>query len=794
MKLSLSWLARHINVHVCAKDLAQRLIDLGLEVEDIHDKAALYVPFTVAEVQETRPHPQADKLRLCTVRTADGTVREVVCGAPNVHAPMHAIFAPEGSVIPATGVILKPAVIRGVESRGMLVSFAEMALEGDSEGIIEIEQGVPLGTPLLAALGMSDAPVLDISLTPNRGDATCVRGIARDLAAAGMGLLQTLSDESPLHPTLPDAQLWHVCVEDFDLCPLFLVREIAGLTNNSSPKWLCDLLQAADQKTISGLVDITNFFAIDRGRPLHVYDADKIQGTTLTIRPAKTGEEMEALDGYTYIMTGGEPLICDAAGPVAIGGIIGGARTACSAATRRVLLESALFDPLAIACTGRTLGIESASRYRFERGVDRTGTAPGLEAATRMIIDLCGGQVGPISIAGAPPSILTPVRFDPAATNALLGLTIDAGRQADILRALGFVVEGGKATPPPWRYDIHCSADLADEIARIVGLDAIKSQDLPFMPAIKPIPTPNDLARRTLVRRGFEECVTPSFMDEELAVYFGPITPAMRLENPIARDLNLLRPSALPHLIAAAVASARRGHPDVALAEMGPFFTGGAPGEQQNVAALVRAGATLPRHWSGPVHMADAFDAKADVLRVLETLGVRSTSLQVVKESLPDAYHPGRSGIVRQGALILAHFGEIHPFLAARMGVRGALVMAEIFIDVVPVPKKKRGMRPCLDLPDLQPVVRDFAFIVDATIEACALVRAVAQADPTLITNVDVFDVYEGLEGGTKKSIAIGVTIQPNGKTALTEDQISILSDKICAGAVKATKAVLRSL
>ncbi|MBL3676891.1 MAG: phenylalanine--tRNA ligase subunit beta [Alphaproteobacteria bacterium] len=792
MKLPLTWLSRHLDTRADAGAIADRLTALGLEVEGVHDLAAVYAPFRVVAVEAARAHPQADRLQICTVREADGQTHEVVCGAPNARAGMRAVFAPEGAALPGTGAVLKKAKIRGVESRGMLVSLAEMGLSDEAEGIIEAPESAALGTPLVEALGLPAGPVLDIALTPNRGDAACARGVARDLAAAGLGSLKPLSDDAPVPAAVPETAV-KVVVEDADACPLFLAREIRGVRNGPSPEWLKALIEAAGGRSVSALVDITNFLTLDRGRPLHAYDAGALCGDTLTVRAAQARETIEALDGRTYATSGGEVVIADAAGPVALAGLIGGVRTGCTEGTTRVVLEAAVFAPAAVARAGRALGVESEARYRFERGVDAQATAAGMEAATRLILEICGGQAGPVVAAGAPPPPPPPVRFDPAFADALLGLVVDPARQADILRALGFSAEGGRATPPSWRHDIHGPADLAEEIARIVGLDAIPVTDLPRAHLTAAHQKSRAVAARgALVARGCDEAVTLSFMDGRAAPRFGPVIDAMRLENPIAGDLDTLRPSALPHLLAAAAASARRGHPDVALAEVGPAFTGGAPGEQEAVAACVRAGAATPRHWAQPARAPDAFDAKADVLAVLEALGVRAEAAQVSPGAPSDAYHPGRSGALKQGARTLAHFGEIHPALAAEIGLRGPAAMAEVFVDRVPAPRAKKGPPPPLTLPELQPVTRDFAFVVGADVETARLVRAVAGAD-RLVAAVAVFDVYAGLEGGTQKSVALAVTLQPRGKEALTEEALAAVSDKIVSAAAKATGAALRA-
>jgi phenylalanyl-tRNA synthetase beta chain len=791
MRVPLSWLRRHLDTAADVPALAAALTNLGLEVEDVDDPAARLAPFRVAEVTAARPHPQADKLQICTVRTREGE-QEVVCGAPNARAGMKAILAPEGAVIPAMGQVLKKAKIRGVESRGMLVSAAEIGLSDDARGIIEAPAGAQVGAPAAAVLGLDD-PVFDIGLTPNRGDCAGVRGVARDLAAAGLGALAPLP-ASPAPVTLPESPLT-ARVEDADACPLFCVREIAGVTNGPSPQWLQKLLKSAGLRPVSAVVDITNFFALDRARPLHAYDADALSGDALAVRRAHAGEGLpDALDGRAYTLSGGEVVICDADGIVALGGLMGGTRAGCTEDTTRIVLECAVFDPAAIAAAGRALGIVSEARYRFERGVDASAARDDLEAATRMILEVCGGQAGPVVQVGAPPPAPAAVRFDAGAAERLTGLRVDPARQADILRALGFEILGMQARPPPWRHDIAGTADLVEEVARVVGLDAVPAVPLPPAPAV---PTPRsrgEAARAALVARGCDECVTPSFTDGALAREFGGADdPALTLENPIAADLDTLRPTPLPHLVAAAVASARRGHPDVALCEVGPGFTGGAPGEQEAIAAVVRAGAATPRHWSGPARDVDAFDAKADALAVLEACGIKPESVRISRADGPPALHPGQAGALRQGARVLGYFGALHPALAAQMDARGPVVAACVFLDRLPEPRAKKGPRPALALPEPQPVTRDFAFVVGADVEADALVRAVARAEPKLIERVEVFDVYTGLDGGAAKSIALAVTLQPQGKDALDEAGLAAVSQAIVRAAETTVGAALRA-
>lgn len=803
MKFTLGWLREHLETDASLGDIAEKLTAIGLEVEGISDRAETYAPFRVARIESAEKHPDADRLKVCIVDT--GTEKlQVVCGAPNARAGMKGVFAPAGSVVPATGTVLKKGVIRGVESNGMMVSEAEMALSSESEGIIEIADDVALGTPMATLFGLDD-PLIEINLTPNRADCAGVRGIARDLAAAGLGRLKPL-DESAVRGAFP-AQT-KVTIEPSAACPLFVGRTIRGVKNGPSPAWLQTRLKSIGLRPISALVDITNYLTFDLCRPLHVYDAGKLRGD-IVVRGAKDGESLAALDGKSYALASGMTAICDGSGVLGLGGIIGGETTGCDENTTDVFLECAYFDPLTIARTGRALGIGSDARYRFERGVDPAFTLIGVEIATRLILSLCGGEAGEIVTAGAAPPRAEPIAFDPAFTGKMTGLEIPAAEQKKILEALGFsVAESGGGTwtvqQPAWRGDIDGRQDLVEEVARIYGFDAVPSAPvrLPEGSVFGHEPETRRLsrarrARTALVGRGMNECVTWSFMPGALADRFGgrdhQTAQALTLSNPISAELDRMRPTPLANLILAAGRNRDRGFADVALFEAGPAFAGVKPGDQSLVAAGVRAGANGARHWSGAEasRPADAFDVKADVLAVLESCGVATENLQVSRDA-PDWYHPGRSGSLRLGPNVLAHFGEVHPGLAGDMGIKGALAGFEIFLDRLPEARRKGTAKPALALSAFQPVNRDFAFTLDVKTEADALVKAIRAADKKLVQSVGIFDVYtgKGVEEG-KKSVAVSVTIQPEDRT-LTDAEIESLSKKIVEQVAAKAGGVLR--
>jgi phenylalanyl-tRNA synthetase beta chain len=723
---------------------------------------------------------------------------QVVCGAPNAHAGMKAVFAKPGTIIPATGAELKIGTIRGVESRGMLCSIRELMLGDEHDGIIELAADAVVGEPAAKALGLTD-PVIDVSITPNRGDATSVYGIARDLAAAGLGRLRE-GDLSPVPGKFPSPIQ---TVLDFpegtqNAAPMFAGRLIRGVKNGPSPKWLQDWLKAVGLRPISALVDVTNFISLDRGRPLHVFDAAKLKGN-LRARFAKDGEQLVALDGKTYTLDSEMVVIADDAAARGIGGIMGGEDSSCTETTTDVFVESALFDPVRIARAGRILGIVSDARYRFERGVDPEFVLPGLELATKMILEFCGGEPGEVVVAGSPPDWKREIAFAPDAVLKLGGMDVPDDEIVRILTRLGFTVEGRspmKVTPPSWRSDVVGSADLVEEVVRIHGLDKVPSSpmDRPSViarPTLTSSQRRSRIVRRTLAARGFNETINFSFIPREHARLFGGGDDERQLQNPIAADLDAMRPSVLPSLLAAAQRNAARGFSDVMLFELGAQFESGMPEAQKTVAAGIRSGAGA-RSWTKAAHAADAFDAKADMLAALES-AMNGPMTAPVKQGAAAWYHPGRSGTLALGPKVLAYFGELHPKVLAAFDLKGPVSAFEVFMDAIPDSKAKSKARPPFAPSQFQPVERDFAFVVDAGVAADAIIKAAKGAERDLIERIDIFDVYEGKgvpEG--KKSLAISVRLQPKDKT-LTDAEIEAIAAKLVAAVTKATGGTLRT-
>jgi phenylalanyl-tRNA synthetase beta chain len=804
MKFTLSWLKEHLDTDEPLDAIVEKLTMIGLEVERIEDQAKALAPFTVASVASAEKHPNADKLRVCMVDTGAGAPVQVVCGAPNARAGMKAVFAAPGTHIPGTGLDLKVGSIRGVESRGMLVSGRELGLSDDHEGIIELPAETPVGKPYGEVLGLND-PMIEINLTPNRADCTGVHGIARDLGAADMGAFKERTPKavkgefpSPTTVTL-----------DFgatpSLCPGFALRLVKGVKNGPSPDWLQARLRAIGLRPINALVDITNFITFDRARPLHVFDAAKVKGN-LTVRRAHAGEQLLALDGKTYTLEESMCVIADEAGAESLAGIMGGERTGVDKNTTDVLIESALWDPLNIAQTGRKLGIQSDARYRFERGVDPAFLLPGLELATQMVMELCGGTPSEVVVAGKPEVPERVIDFPLTELKRLAGLDVPLTEVKRVLGHLGFFVAGQdkkvKVAVPSWRPDVHGSADIVEEVVRILGVDRIPLTpfdrgDAPRKPVLTALQLRTRKAKRALAARGLVEAVTWSFVSKQQAELFGGGQTELALANPIAADLSDMRPSLIPSLATAAQKNADRGYPDVALFEVGQIFKGDQPEQQFTAATGVRRGLArssgIGRHWSSPAAAVEAFDAKADALAVLAAAGVPAQSVQVVPGG-PAWFHPGRSGTLQMGPqTVLGHFGELHPRALEALDADGPMVAFEVILERIPEPKAKATRaKPVLELSPFQPVERDFAFIVDQAVKAGDILRAAQGADRKLIAGVNVFDVYEGkgIDPG-KKSIAIAVTIQPREKT-MTDEEIETLGKKIVAEVSKKTGGTLR--
>lgn len=789
MKFSLSWLKAHLDTDASLTEITEKLTDIGLEMEGVENPADALKPFRVAKVLEAGPHPNADKLQLLKVDDGSAEPWQVVCGAPNARQGMIGVFGPPGTYIPGSDFTLKPAKIRDVESFGMMCSARELQLGEDHDGIIElpVEAAEAVGQSYADYAGLDD-PVLDVSITPNRQDCMGVRGIARDLAAAGMGTLKSLA--AAYH----DAKLDiagsgagpDVRTDDPEGCPAFYARTIKGVTNGPSPDWMQRHLKSAGQKPINVLVDITNFVMLDLGRPLHVYDAAKLNGAQVA-RKAKAGEKLTALNDKEYTLDESMTVIADDNGAHDIGGIMGGAATGAADDTAEVLIECAYFTPENIARTGQKLMLTSDARQRFERGVDPAFLDDGLAIATWLITEHCGGTPSEITRAGAPPVESREISYNPQKSADLGGVEVSPDEQKAILEALGFAVDNDwQVTVPSWRRDVTGWQDLVEEIVRINGLDSILSTPLPRKPGVaKPTASPEQLserkARRAAAARGLNEIVTWSFISEKEAAPFGGGT--WSLANPISEDLKVMRPSLLPGLIAAGQRNADRGASSIRLFEVGRRYL---EQTEHQTLGLVLAGENRARSWqAGSAAKFDAYDAKGEVLAILEAAGAPTDKLMDFGEAGAH-YHPGQSGTLRLGPKkVLAAYGVLHPSVTKAMGLKGTVVAAEIFLDAIPVKKTKGHMREAFAPPALQAVNRDFAFIVDADLPAGDLVRAVKGADKKLITDARLFDLFEGASlGEGKKSLAVEITLQPIDAT-LTEEDLKAVSDKVVASAAK---------
>ncbi|OCW55927.1 phenylalanine--tRNA ligase subunit beta [Hoeflea olei] len=802
MKFTLSWLKDHLETDATLAEICDRLTAIGLEVEDVDDKAA-YRPFTIARVISAEKHPEADRLKVLMVDAGDGKPVQIVCGAPNARAGLVGALARPGTYVPGIGVTLAVGKIRGVESHGMMCSEKELDMSDDHDGIIDLPEDAPVGTSFAAYAGLDD-PVIEINLTPNRPDCTSIHGIARDLAAAGLGKLKT-----PKAPSFPvegeTPQTVRLELDDASLCPGFAWRLVRGVKNGPSPKWMQKRLLAIGLRPISALVDVTNYMTMDQGRPMHVFDADKVKGD-LVVRRAREGEEILALDTRTYTLNPSNVVIADDNGPESIGGIMGGEHSGCDENTVNVLIESALWDPINIAKTGRAHGIITDARYRFERGVDPEYMIPGLERTTELVLEMCGGTAAASRVVGYKGHERKSVEFPFSEVKRLTGLTVSNEESVDILTALGFEVASGgdrvMVAVPSWRPDIDGKADLVEEVMRIHGVDNIKPVPLPSMGAVnKKILTTLQIrtrsAKRALAARGMMEAVTWSFIPGDQARLFGGGKSELRLANPIAADMSDMRPSLLPGLIAAAGRNAARGFGDVALFEVSGTYENDTPEGQRRVAGGVRRGTAglsgSGRHWDGAAKPVGVFDAKADALAVLEACGLPMSNLQV-EQGGPDWYHPGRSGVIKLGPkVVLGHFGEFHPDTLEALDVTGPLAGFEVFVDAIPEAKRKpTRTKPVLTLSAFQALRRDFAFVVDKQVPAGTLMRAAQSADKALIAGVNVFDLFEGPSlGEDKKSVAIEITIQPRDRT-LTDEDLDKLSKAVIANVVKSTGGVLR--
>jgi len=806
MKFTLSWLRDHLKTDASLDDITYALTDLGLEVEGVENPADALGAFRICRVIEAVQHPNADRLRLCRVQTwpkgpdAPSEEVQVVCGAPNARTGLIGVFAPVGTHVPGTGVDLKPGVIRGVESNGMLCSERELMLSDDHDGVIDLPADAPLGARFIDYAQKND-PVIDIAITPNRPDALGVAGVARDLAARGLGTLITPaiapvkgSFKSPISVTL------NADVKDGP-CPLFVGRYIRGVKNGPSPRWVQDRLRAVGLRPISALVDVTNLMTLDRNRPMHVFDADKIAGD-IQVRRARPEETLIALDEKEYRFDGSEVLITDGNGAQSIGGIMGGLTSGCTPETVNVFVEAAYFEPVGIAATGRKLKINSDARYRNERGIDPAFAEQGMEMATQLILDLCGGEASDLVIAGAVPDTTRSYKLNTKRVSSLVGMEIPAATQMATLTALGFTINGDDVTPPSWRPDVMGDADLVEEIARVASLTKLEGKPMArvasgvMAPVLTPIQRREATARRTTAALGYNECVTYSFVDQASATMFGGGADATMLANPISSEMSHMRPSLLPGLMQAAARNQARGIMDMALFEVGPVFHGGEPDDQEILVTGLLVGHTGPRDAHSSRRPVDIYDAKSDAEAVLAAIGAPE-KLMVLRD-MNDWWHPGRSAKLSLGPKnVLGAFGELHPKAVAAMGVKGPVVAFAIHIARVPFPKAKTNTRAALNISPYQAVERDFAFVVDQSVEALTLLNAARGADKALISGASVFDQFIGAKaeaqmGAGKKSIAISVRLEPRDAT-LTDKDIEAVSAKVITAVGKATGGVLRT-
>ncbi|ABG30678.1 phenylalanine--tRNA ligase subunit beta [Roseobacter denitrificans] len=799
MKFTLSWLKEHLDTSATLDEITYALTDLGLEVEGVEDRAGKLRDFTIGYVKSAEKHPDADRLKVCQVATDEGD-KQIICGAPNAREGITVVVAKPGVYVPGIDTTIGVGKIRGIESFGMMASEREMELSEEHDGIIELPSG-EVGRSFVDWLAEHDPakvdPVIEIAITPNRPDALGVRGIARDLAARGLGTLKP-RDVAAVEGVFPCPVSITIEADTLEQCPVFFGRVIRGVKNGPSPQWLQDKLRAIGLRPISFLVDVTNFFTYDRNRPLHVFDADKIEGKTLRVHRAKGGETLVGLDEKEYTFAEGMTLISDAANVESIAGVMGGLATGCTAETTNVFIEAAYFDPVRTAYTGRALKINSDARYRFERGIDPEWTPYGIEHATHMILEHAGGEPSEVIVAGKIPDTNRAYKLDAARVQSLVGMDIPESSQRQTLTALGFRLEGNMAHVPSWRPDVQGEADLVEEVARIASLTKLKGRPLPRLdegvsrPILSPIQRREAMARRTCAALGYNECVSYSFIDQASAKLFGGGEDVTRLENPISSDMSHMRPALLPGLLQAAARNQARGNMNLALFEVGPAFHGGEPGEQHLLVSGVLIGRTEPKDVHGASRAVDVYDVKADAEAVLAAIGAPA-KVQILRGAAP-WWHPGRHGMICLGPKkVLGVFGEIHPRVLAAMDVKGPAMGFTIWPAEVPLPRKSGATRAALQISDLQAVERDFAFVVDSGVEALTLVNAAMGADKALIEDVRVFDEFIGGSlGEGKKSLALTVRMQPATQT-LTDKDIEAVSAKVVEKVIKATGGTLRA-
>ncbi|MDO7556746.1 MAG: phenylalanine--tRNA ligase subunit beta [Loktanella sp.] len=796
MKFTLSWLKAHLDTTATVDEICEALTDLGLEVEGVENPSEKLKAFTLGYVKHAEKHPDADKLRVCKVDTDEGEL-QIICGAPNAREGITVVVAKPGVYVPGIDTTIGVGKIRGIDSYGMMASEKELELSEEHDGIIELPSG-EVGERFIDWLAKNDPSKVDttieIAITPNRPDALGVRGIARDLAARGLGKLKP-RDVDPVEATFQSDLTVSIDEDTLDGAPVFMGRLIKGVKNGPSPEWLQDLLRAIGLRPISFLVDVTNYFTYDRNRPLHVFDADKVKGN-LRVHRAVGGEQIVALDDKTYTLQTGQMVISDDNGVQSIAGIMGGEATGCTEDTVNVFVESAYWDPIQIAYAGRALKINSDARYRFERGIDPAFTAEGLEHAVRMIVDNAGGEASKVVVAGKVPNVARAYKLDAKRVISLVGMDIPESTQRQTLTALGFRLEGDMAHVPSWRPDVLGEADLVEEVARIASLTKLVGKPLPRVAGVpKPILTTlqsrQQMAKRTVAGLGYNECVTYSFIDREAAAMFGGGDDATMLQNPISADLSHMRPGLLPGLLRAAARNQARGFADMALFEVGHAFQGGEPGEQHVQIAGILIGRTGPKDVHGTSRGVDVFDAKADAEAVLAAIGAPA-KVQILRGA-EGWWHPGRHGKICLGPKkVMGVFGELHPKILRDMDIKGPAVAFVLYPQEIPEPKNKVTARTALVATDLQAVERDFAFVVDADVEALTLVNAAAGADKALITEVRVFDEFIGGNlGEGKKSLAITVRLQPTDAT-LKDKDIEAVAASIVAKVTKATGGVLR--
>ncbi len=798
MKFTLSWLKEHLDTTASIDEITYALTDLGLEVESVEDRGAKLADFTLGYVKSAEKHPDADRLQICQVETDEG-VQQIICGAPNARQGITVVVAKPGVYVPGIDTTIGVGKIRGVESFGMMASERELELSEEHDGIIELPSGA-VGDRFTDWLAENDPakvdPVIEIAITPNRPDALGVRGIARDLAARGLGTLKQ-RDIPAVEGQFPCPITVTIDADTLAQCPVFYGRVIRGVKNGPSPEWLQDKLRAIGLRPISFLVDVTNFFTYDRNRPLHVFDADKVAGNMLRVHRAEGGETLVGLDDKEYTFSEGMTLISDAEKVESIAGVMGGAETGCSMETENVFIEAAYFDPVRTAYTGRALKINSDARYRFERGIDPEWTPYAIEHATQMILDIAGGEASEVVVAGRVPDFSRAYKLDAARVQSLVGMTISESEQRKTLTSLGFRLEGDMAQVPSWRPDVQGEADLVEEVARIASLTKLQGRPLPRLtpgvpkPVLSAMQRREAIARRTCAALGYNECVSYSFIDQASAALFGGGTDDTRLENPISADMSHMRPSLLPALLQAAARNQARGFADMALFEVGPVFTGGEPGEQHLQVSGVLVGRTGPKDVHGASRNVDLFDVKADIEAILASIGAPA-KVQINRNG-DEWWHPGRHGQICLGPKkALAVFGEIHPRVLNALDVKGPAMGFTLWPANVPLPRKAGSTRPALSVSALQAVERDFAFVVDAGVDALMLVDAAMGADKTLIDDVRVFDEFiGGALGEGKKSLALTVRMQPSDKT-LKDADIEAVSNKVIEKVTKATGGVLR--